>query len=165
MLLIVFCNYFLFVYRRYFKITIYGGVTETNIGIRRKRLSLKFTKPGHLFKASTMKMIKKKKKRKETNGKRSLSKANAFVIHRFVLFCFFSFIFVFCVVFFFVLFFSRKFHPFSSLSTQNMSPPNSSLHLSTNLKGPFLRHCARPGLITRFNGFTRRYHRNTIARI
>ena len=65
-LLIVFCNYFLFVYRRYFKITIYGGVTETNIGIRRKRLSLKFTKPGHLFKASTTKMIKKEENKRNS---------------------------------------------------------------------------------------------------
>ena len=94
-----FVNYFLFVYRRYFKITIYGGVTETNIGIRRKRLSLKFTKPGHLFKASTTKMIKKRRKEKKQMG------SAAFVIHRFVLFCFFSFIFVFCVVFFFLFFF------------------------------------------------------------
>ena len=162
-----FVNYFLFVYRRYFKITIYGGVTETNIGIRRKRLSLKFTKPGHLFKASTMKMIKKRRKEKKQMGSAAFQRRTR--LSYIGLFCFVSSVsFLFSVLFFcffFVLFFSRKFHSFFSLSTQNMSSPNSSLHLSTNPKGPFLRHCARPGLITRFNGFTRRYHRNTIARI
>lgn len=163
-----FVNYFLFVYRRYFKITIYGGVTETNIGIRRKRLSLKFTKPGHLFKASTMKMIKKRRKEKKQMGNAAFQRRTRSL--HIGLFCFVSSVsFLFSVLFFFCFFlycfFSRKFHSFSSLSTQNMSPPNFSLHLSTNPKGPFLRHCARPGLITRFNGFSRRYHRNTIARI
>ena len=101
-----FVNYFLFVYRRYFKITIYGGVTETNIGIRRKRLSLKFTKPGHLFKASTTKMIKKRRKEKKQMGSAAFQRRTrslyivcfVFQFHFCFLCCFF-FVF-FCIVFF-----------------------------------------------------------------
>lgn len=109
-----FVNYFLFVYRRYFKITIYGGVTEINIGIRRKRLSLKFTKPGHLFKASTMKMIKKRRKEKKQMGSAAFQRRTR--LSYIGLFCFVSSVsFLFSVLFFcffFVLFFSRNFTHF-----------------------------------------------------
>lgn len=61
-----FVNYFLFVYRRYFKITIYGGVTEINIGIRRKRLSLKFQSLDICLKHPRWKWLKKEEKKKNT---------------------------------------------------------------------------------------------------
>lgn len=105
-----FVNYFLFVYRRYFKITIYGGVTETNIGIRRKRLSLKFTKPGHLFKASTMKMIKKRRKGKKQMGNAAFQRRTRSLYIG--LFCFVSSVsFLFSVLFFFLFFFVLFFFP------------------------------------------------------
>ena len=105
-----FVNYFLFVYRRYFKITIYGGVTETNIGIRRKRLSLKFTKPGHLFKASKMKMIKKRRKEKKQMGNAAFQRRTRSLYIG--LFCFVSSVsFLFSVLFFFLFFFCIVFFP------------------------------------------------------
>ena len=105
-----FVNYFLFVYRRYFKITIYRGVTETNIGIRRKRLSLKFTKSGHLFKASTTKMIKKRRKEKKQMGSAAFQRRTRSLYIG--LFCFVSSVsFLFSVLFFFLFFFCIVFFP------------------------------------------------------